>query len=416
LPAIIIDTGGITGDRDDMSQLMQQQVELAVDEADVIVLLADAQDGLTGGDQFAADLIRKTGKPVVLAVNKAEGLATEEVAADFYELGLDEPVVCSAQRGDRIAALVERLHAVCPELADGIKVPPAPAGLRIAVVGRPNVGKSTLINRYLGEDRLVASDQAGTTRDSIYVPFDYEGRPFVLVDTAGIRRRAKVHETVEKFSVVKALQAIDDADAVVMLFDAHEGVSEQDISLVGLVLDRGRPMAIGINKWDGLHNDERQTIRDALDRRLPFLDFVRRHNVSALHGSAIYELLDSAVEAADCACMDLPTHRLAEILADAVTAHPPPLVRGRRAKLSFAHQGGKRPPIIVVHGNQTESLPGSYRRYLVNHFRKAFRLRGTPIQLQLKSSRNPFAGRRNKLTPRQMRSRKRIRSRGKDKK
>ncbi|MGI9309861.1 MAG: ribosome biogenesis GTPase Der [Gammaproteobacteria bacterium] len=416
LRAIVIDTGGITGDRDDMSQLMQQQVELAVDEADAIVLLADAQDGLTGGDQFAADLIRKTGKPLVLAVNKAEGQATEDVAADFYELGLDEPVVCSAQRGDRISVLVERLHAACPALSADAKAPVVPEGLRVAVVGRPNVGKSTLINRYLGEERLVASNQAGTTRDSIYVPFESDGQKFVLVDTAGIRRRAKVHETVEKYSVVKALQAIDDADAVIMLFDAHEGISEQDVSLVGLVLDRGRPLAIGINKWDGLHKDERHDIREALDRRLPFLDFVRRHTISALHGSAIYELLESAVEAAECARTDLPTHRLSEVLTDALTAHPPPLVRGRRAKLSFAHQGGKRPPVIVVHGNQTESLPGSYRRYLVNHFRKAFRLRGTPIRLQLKSSRNPFAGKRNTLTPRQIRSRKRIRTRAKGKK
>jgi GTP-binding protein len=270
-----------------------------------------------------------------------------------------------------------------------------------------------LINRYIGEERLVAVDQAGTTRDSIYVPFESGGQQYVLIDTAGIRRRAKTRETVEKFSIVKALQAIEEADAVMVLLDAQQGIADQDVSLIGLVLERGRALALGINKWDGLSSSERTAIWREIERKLPFLDFVERHTISAKHGSNIYDLLEAASRGAECAWRDMPTSKMTQVLTDAVAEHPPPLAGGRRIKLSYAHQGGRNPPVVVIHGNQTARLPVSYRRYLINRFRKIFRLTGTPVRLELVSSRNPYAGKRNRLTPRQIKSRQRVRGRNK---
>ncbi len=409
---IIIDTGGLGDAQDEVSRLMTRQVGLAVDEADVVIFLVEAS-GVTAGDEDIAQLLRRAGKQVLLAVNKAEGLPAAETAADFWSLGVGEPHVVSAVRGDRVNDLLSTALSLCPAAAEGTTTTAMPSGTRIAVVGRPNVGKSTLINRYIGEERLVALDEAGTTRDSIYVPFEFEGLHYVLVDTAGIRRRAKTEEGVEKFSVVKSLKAIEEADAVMVLLDGHDGVTDQDVSLIGLVLERGRALAIGINKWDGLPNTDKNHLRQELDRKLPFIDFVNRHYISALHGSNIYELFASAVDGAECAFKEMPTSQLSQILTDAVAAHPPPVVRGRRIKLSYAHQGGRNPPIVVVHGNQTARVPGSYRRYLVKCFRKAFRLVGTPMRLELVTSRNPYEGKRNRLTPRQMRRRQRVRGHGK---
>jgi len=404
--ALVIDTGGLTDNRGELEVSMARQVELAVAEAQVIVLLTEGPTGLTTSDQAVAEQLRRTGKPIIVAVNKTEGRAAETAVAEFHALGLGDPVAIAAVSGQRIDALLDRVLAVCPAgEAAPTEIPP---GLRIAVVGRPNVGKSTLINRYLGEERLVTQDVAGTTRDSIAVPFSLDDRDYVLVDTAGIRRRARVQETVEKFSVVKSLQAVEEADAVIVLLDAREGVTEQDVSLIGLILERGRAMALGINKWDGLSESRRAEVRRELDRRLPFLDFVDQDFISAQHGSNIHELLRSVTKAARAARRDLPTARLNDVLQSAIQAHPPPLVRRSRPKLSYAHQGGKRPPVIVVHGNQTKRLPDAYRRYLLNTFRKAFRLRGTPLRLELKTSENPFAGRRNRLTPRQQRARSRV--------
>jgi len=410
--AIVIDTGGLGGDGDEVSQLMARQVELAVDEADVVLFLMEAGAGITAADQAIAELLRRSGKQVLVVINKAEGLPAEETAAEFWELGMGEPLVISAERGDRVKALLAEAFELCPPAEQGEAS--VLEGTRIAVVGRPNVGKSTLINRYLGEERLVTQDEAGTTRDSIYVQFESDGHKYVLVDTAGIRRRAKVTETIEKFSVVKSLKAIDEADAIMVLIDAHEGVSEQDVSLIGLVIERGRALTIGINKWDGLSNAERTKLRSELDRRLPFLEFVEQHTVSAKHGSNIYGLLKSAQRAAECALVDMPSGRLTDVLTAAIDAHPPPVVRGRRIKLSYAHQGGRNPPIVVVHGNQTERLPLSYRRYLTTQFRKAFGLVGTPLRVRLVTGKNPYAGKRNKLTPRQERKRARLRKRRKN--
>jgi len=407
----VIDTGGVTGDGADLDAQMARQVGLAVAEAQCVVLLVDGPAGVTAGDELVADLVRRSGKPVIVAVNKSEGQAPETVSADFYALGFADCPAISASRGDGLDALLELALSYCPALEPGEPGKSLPDGLRIAVVGRPNVGKSTLINRYLGEERLITQDEAGTTRDSVAIPFTHDERPYVLVDTAGIRRRARVDETIEKFSVVKSLQAVEQSDAVIVLIDAREGITEQDVSLIGLVLERGRAMTLGVNKWDGLSQAQRTALRRELDRRLPFLDFVRVHFISAKHGSNIMDLLKSAAKAARAAARDLPTPRLNAVLEAAVTAHPPPVVRRSRVKLRYAHQGGKRPPVIVLHGNQTERLPGNYRRYLVNTFRKAFRLQGTPVRLELRSGDNPYAGRRNRLTPRQMRRRQRVRRR-----
>ncbi|MFQ5633899.1 MAG: ribosome biogenesis GTPase Der [Gammaproteobacteria bacterium] len=409
--AIVIDTGGVTGDRRQLDRQMSRQVGVAVEEAQVVILLVDGETGVTAGDEHMAGLVRRSGKPVVLAVNKTEGRAREESTADFHGLGIGNPLAISATRGDRVPALLDAALALCPPAADRPAAPRAEHGTRIAVIGKPNVGKSTLINRLLGEDRLVTQDEGGTTRDSIAIPFDYDEQPFVLVDTAGIRRRARVHEKIEKFSVVKSLQAIEEADAVIVLIDAREGVTEQDTSLLGLILQRGRALTLAVNKWDGLSQARRSDVRRELDRQLPFLDFVDTHYISALHGSHIFDVMNSADKAARAAVRDLSTRELNEVLQEAIQAHPPPVVRRRRVKLSYAHQGGKRPPTIVIHGNQTQRLPGSYRRYLANRFRRAFRLAGTPIRIELRTGRNPYEGRRNKLTPRQIRSRERIRKR-----
>jgi GTP-binding protein len=278
----------------------------------------------------------------------------------------------------------------------------------VAVIGRPNVGKSTLINRMVGEERVVAFDLPGTTRDSIVVPFEREGQRYELIDTAGIRRRRSVSEAIEKFSIIKALQAIDSAEVVVPVLDAREGVTDQDASLLGLAAERGRAMVIAINKWDGLSEDQRNTVRRQIELKLPFVGFARRHHISALHGTGVGELFGMIRQARAAALRDLPTPMLTQTLEEAVTVHPPPMVRGRRIRLRYAHQGGRNPPLIVVHGNQTERLPQAYRRYLVNAFRKRFDLDGTPVRIEFRSGKNPYAGRRNTLTPRQQRKRSRL--------
>ncbi len=411
--AIAVDTGGLTGEKEELDQRMGRQVEAAVDEASVVIFLVDGDAGCSAGDENIARSLRKTGKPVLLVINKTEGRAVDELAGDFYRLGLGDPVSISAVRGDRIRLMVERALAMSSAQTGEEPGVATAEGTRIAVLGRPNVGKSTLINRCIGEDRLVTFDESGTTRDSVAVPFTFDEQPFVLVDTAGIRRRAKVHDTIEKFSVVKSLQALEESDAVIVLIDAREGLTEQDVSLIGLILERGRAMTLGVNKWDGLSEHRRAALREALDRQLPFLDFVETFFISALHGSNIVDVLRGASRAAASAVRDLPTSDLNNILQAAIEAHPPPITGRHRIKLSYAHQGGKRPPVIVIHGNQTKRLAGSYRRYLINRFRKVFRLKGTPIRLELRTGKNPFEGRRNRLTPRQQRRRDRVRKRGK---
>ena len=405
-PYLLIDTGGLAGASDGIESLMERQAMLALEEADAVVFLVDARDGLVAHDYEITTLLRRHDKPVFLAVNKAEGLDQDTVAADFYALGIGQPLVISAAHGDRVSALIEEVLTACPtpEPEDGH----ASDELTVTVAGRPNVGKSTLINRLIGEQRLVAFDQPGTTRDAVRVPFKRDGRDYVLIDTAGVRRRARVDEAIEKFSIIKTLQAIEQSNVVIGVIDAREGVTDQDVSLFSLIIERGRALIVAINKWDGLDSDGRRAIRDGLERKLGFTDFAPVHYISALHGTAVGKLLPEVDKVFRAACRDLSTSALTEALEAAVTAHVPPMSRGRRPKLRYAHQGGRNPPVIVIHGNQVDRLADSYRRYLINFFRKRFKLKGTPIRLQLKSGKNPYEGRRNKLTPRQQAKRKRL--------
>ncbi len=404
---IVIDTGGLGASGSaEIEAGIERQVEAALEEADLVVLVVDYREGLTAADERIAARLRRSGKPVTVTVNKAEGIAPELAAAEFHGFGFGEPVRIAALHGQGLKRLLERVLE--PVAADDAGAEPAFADPRLAVVGRPNVGKSTLINRLLGAERLITSPVPGTTRDSIFVPCERNGRAFTLIDTAGIRRRAKVSEAVEKFSVVQSLQAIESAGVAIVLFDAHEGVTEQDLRLIGLVVARGRALVIGINKWDGLTARRRRRIEAQIDRQLGFVPFASVHYLSALHGSGIADVILSAFDAYEAAGSDIPTPTLNAILERAVEAHPPPVVRGRQVRLRYAHQGGRYPPRIVVHGSQAARLPAHYRRYLENSFRAALKLEGTPVRVELKSGGNPFAGRRNVLTPRQIKRRKRV--------
>ncbi|MDQ2068709.1 ribosome biogenesis GTPase Der [Natronospira bacteriovora] len=405
-PFIVIDTGGIGEAERPVEELMEQQSLRALEEADIAIFVVDGRQGLTPADEQLARAFRKQSRTVLLAVNKAEGQSRDEVTAEFHALALGEPRAISATLGRGIQPLIEDALSHVPELEgeQGYNED----GIRVAVIGRPNVGKSTLINRWLGEERMVASDEPGTTRDAVRVPFSRDGQDYVLVDTAGVRRRARVHEYVEKLSVVKTLQAIEDANVVVALVDGSEGITDQDASIMGLALEAGRAMVVAVNKWDGIAPDRRERTKVELDLKLPFLGFAKQHFISAKHGTGVGELLGSVNEAWEAANRDLPTPVLTRALEDAVSRHAPPLIRGHRIKLRYAHQGGKNPPLIVIHGNQTERTPKAYRRYLENYFRQTFDLQGTPIQIEFRSTENPFKGRRNKLTDRQIQKRKRL--------
>ena len=410
IPYIVIDTGGVAGGEEGIAEAMVEQTIHALKEADVAIILVDARAGLTAADGHVVKLARKHATRSWLAVNKAEGLDTTIACAEFYSTGIADPVAISASHGYRVSALIEAVleEFEDKESGDESDSEEEDSALRIAIVGRPNVGKSTLANRLLGEDRFVVFDQPGTTRDSVAVPFERNDKKYLLIDTAGIRRRARVKETVEKFSIVKALQAIERAQVVIAVLDAHEGVTEQDVSLLGLVLERGRALVVVANKWDGMSASDRRHVRNELERRTPFLDFAERITISALHGTAVGDLLPAVERAFAAATRDMSTTALTKALESAVAEHPPPLVRGRRIRLRYAHQGGRNPPVIVIHSNQTDKLPDAYRRFLINRFRKIFKLKGTPIRLSLKTGRNPFEGRRNKLTPRQERKRRRL--------
>ena len=418
VPYLVIDTGGVAGGEVGIKELMVDQTLLALDEADAAIIMVDGREGLSAADEHVAELARKNARKTWLVVNKAEGLDSAIASGEFHGLGLGEPLAVSAAHGDRISALMDAVLADFD--AEEADEPESieeddDRELRIAVVGRPNVGKSTLINRLIGEDRLVVYDQPGTTRDSVSVPFERNDRKYELIDTAGIRCKSKVHEVIEKFSIIKALQAIESAQVVIAVLDAHEGVTEQDVSLLGLILERGRALVVVTNKWDGMSAADRKHVRDELDRRLPFLDFAERMTISALHGTAVGDLLPAAERAFRAATRDLSTTALTRELESAVTAHPPSLVRGRRIRLRYAHQGGRNPPVIVIHGNQTDKVPEAYRRFLINRFRKAFKLKGTPVRLVLKTGENPYKGKKNKLTPTQERKRARLMKRVKRK-
>ena len=448
---IVIDTGGIDGTEEGVEEKMAEQSLLAIEEADIVLFLVDARAGLTSADIGIANYLRqRQNKTTVVVANKVDGIDADSHCAEFYQLGLGEIAQIAASQGRGITSLME--HVLAPfaeqmaETTDESAVEnadvfsevtefdewdedfdfsneedtalldeelaqeqtPDKQNIKIAIVGRPNVGKSTLTNRILGEDRVVVYDMPGTTRDSIYIPMERDGQNYTLIDTAGVRKRGKVHLAVEKFSVIKTLQAIQDANVVLLVIDARENISDQDLSLLGFILNAGRSLVIVVNKWDGLDTDVKDRVKSELDRRLDFIDFARVHFISALHGSGVGNLFDSVKEAYECATQKMTTSLLTRILQIAVDEHQPPMIGGRRGKLKYAHPGGYNPPIIVIHGNQVDKLPDSYKRYLSNHFRRSLKIIGSPIRLQFQEGNNPFAGRRNKLTPNQLRKRKRL--------
>ncbi|RLK51149.1 GTP-binding protein [Alkalispirillum mobile] len=411
-PYIVVDTGGLGDDPEGVEAGMRAQALAAIEEADAILFMVDGRTGATAADEELAAHLRRQGKPVWLVVNKTDGVDHRLATADFHALGLGEPLPIAAAHGRGVAGLMDRVLDELPEdftsAHDELQVEEAEGATRIAIVGRPNVGKSTLVNRLLGEERVLVYDMPGTTRDSVFIPFERDDRPYTLIDTAGMRRRARVRETVEKFSVIQTLKAIEAAHVVILVIDAREGITDQDTHLIGHVLKSGRALVLAVNKWDGLNADKRQAVKTGLDRKLAFLNFARRHFISALHGSGVGLLFGAVDKALEAARRDLPTPILNEILSDAVAAHAPPLAQGRRIKLRYVHQGGKNPPVIVIHGNQVQKLPGAYKRYLENAFRDELDLYGTPVRLEFRSGENPYEGRKNKLTPRQQKRRKRL--------
>jgi len=392
VPFVVIDTGGLVENPKGIEAQMRAQTERAVAEADRLILLVDGRAGLTPQDDFVARELRKSGKPTTLAVNKSEGLDLDVAAADFHALGLGEPIGISASHGQGCEELMAQAFAGLESQpqSDGDATDPAAEGVRIAIIGRPNVGKSTLVNRLIGEERVIANDQPGTTRDSILVPFERDGRKFQLIDTAGMRRRARIEDVVERASVAKTLQAIDEAHVVILVVDAHDTVSEQDASVLGVALQRGRALIIAINKWDGIPPEQREQIHRQLALRLDFVPFAPLHFISARHGTGVGELMQSAVRAYEAAMREMPTRELTRTLEHALTVHQPPLVHGRRIKLRYAHQGGRNPPRIIIHGNQTSSVPDAYTRYLVNVFRKTYDLFATPVVIEYRTDGNPY--------------------------
>ena len=412
--------------------------------------MVDARAGLVPADVGIAQYLRQREKTTVLVANKTDGIDADSHCAEFYQLGLGEVEQIAAAQGRGVTQLIEQVLAPLGEqlnadqvventeefadddashdewdhdfdvdneedaalldqaLEEEIEERIEDKNIKIAIVGRPNVGKSTLTNRILGEERVVVYDMPGTTRDSIYIPMERDGQQYTIIDTAGVRKRGKVNLAVEKFSVIKTLQAIQDANVVLLTIDAREGISDQDLSLLGFILNAGRSLVIVVNKWDGLSQDIKDQVKSELDRRLDFIDFARVHFISALHGSGVGNLFDSVKEAYACATQKTSTSMLTRILRMATDEHQPPLVNGRRVKLKYAHPGGYNPPIIVIHGNQVEKLADSYKRYLSNYFRKSLKIIGSPIRIQFQEGNNPFAGKRNKLTPSQLRKRKRL--------
>ncbi|MGR5113567.1 ribosome biogenesis GTPase Der [Photobacterium damselae] len=444
---IVIDTGGIDGTEEGVETKMAEQSLMAIEEADVVLFLVDGRAGLTAADEAIAKHLRSRNKPTFLVVNKIDGIDADSACADFWKLGVDEMHQIAASQNRGVTALMERalepffenisgsdeelesdeisiedLNSVAEIENANLSEQDAEAAykrlqeqpIKLAIIGRPNVGKSTLTNRILGEERVVVYDMPGTTRDSIYIPMERDGQEYVLIDTAGIRRRKNMHEAVEKFSVIQTLKAVEDANVVLLIIDARENISDQDLSLLGFALNAGRSLVIAVNKWDGLDNDVKERVKTELDRRLGFVDFARIHFISALHGTGVGHLYESVVEAYQSATKRISTSMLTRIMQMAQDDHQPPMIRGRRVKLKYAHAGGYNPPIIVVHGNLVNELPGSYKRYLMNYYRKSLEMMGTPIRIQFQNSENPFETKKEKLTISQQRQRKRLASMIKD--
>ena len=395
-PYLVIDTGGFEPTAESgILKEMAKQTLLAIDEADVVIFLVDGRAGMTPQEFIIADKLRRAQRPVLLAVNKTEGMNRAIVAADFHELGLGEPLSISSAHGEGVKDLVElalesfSAHVFEDEMSANKKP-------KIAIVGRPNVGKSTLVNALLGEERVIAFDEPGTTRDSIEIDLEKDGKEYTLIDTAGVRKKGRVFEAIEKFSVVKTMQAIEDANVAILVVDAQEGITEQDAHVAAYILDAGRALVVAVNKWDGLPEDEREFIKKEIDRKLIFLDFAKFHYISALRKKGLPELLTSVDGAFKAAMANLATPQLTRVLIDAIAQHQPPITRGTRPKLRYAHQGGQNPPIVVIHGSHVDDIKDSYKRYLEGVFRKTFQLVGTPLRVQFNQGANPFAEPENK--------------------
>ncbi|MGA9698509.1 MAG: ribosome biogenesis GTPase Der [Acinetobacter sp.] len=396
---IVVDTGGIGESEAGIDSYMAEQSKTAINEADIIVFVVDARAGLLASDEQIARELRTLGKKVYLVANKVDGVHAEAAVVEFYQLGFGEPLHVAASHGRGVAQMLEDVLADVPEDEDP-ELHDQNTGLRLAVIGRPNVGKSTLVNRLLGEERVVVYDMPGTTRDSIYIPYERNEQKYTLIDTAGVRRKGKVDEMVEKFSIVKTLQAIKDAHVVVVVLDAREGVVEQDLHLIGYALEAGRAMVIAINKWDNMTEYDRKQCKLDVDRRFDFIPWAKVHLISALHGTGVGELYPSIHRAFDSSHLKVSPAKLTQILNDATEAHQPPMISGKRIKMRYAHMGGQNPPTIIVHGNKVDKTPADYRRYLENVFRRVYKLEGTPVRIDFKTSENPFEGRKSQMDER----------------
>lgn len=426
-PFIVIDTGGISGEEEGIDEAMAAQSYLAIQEADIVFFMVDAGAGVLPADRMIAEYLRKAGKEAYLVANKIDGKNPDLVLGDFYELGIGEPLPIAAAHNRGITTLIEYVLEELPgnkqaedevvsdeeewnyvwdDAVDGdgeSSVPPVMheeldvKGIKIAVVGRPNVGKSTLVNRFLGEDRVVVFDEAGTTRDSIYIPYERHGREYTLIDTAGVRRRKNIVEAAEKFSIIKTLQAIQDCHVCILVLDARTGLVEQDLHMLSFVLNAGRALVIAVNKWDGMDMEAKERIKDEIDRRFDFLTFADIHFISALHGTGVGHLYESVDQAYESAMGKWQTNMLTRILEDAISSHQPPMVRSRRPKLRYAHQGGSNPPLLVIHGNLVNDLPDDYKRYLANTFRRVLEIKGTPIRVEFRQGENPFANKEKEV-------------------
>ncbi|MGE7136830.1 ribosome biogenesis GTPase Der [Luteibacter sp. NPDC031894] len=406
-PFVVVDTGGLSGSDEGIEGLTALQVRAAIAEANLLVFVVDAREGILPLDATILTELRRSGKPIIVVVNKTDGVDEIVALGEFASFGIAETLPMSAAHSRGVDTLVA---SALPHLPDDRDDDPAleDQGIRVAIVGRPNAGKSTLINRLLGEDRLIVSDVAGTTRDPIRVPLERDGRRYTLVDTAGVRRRARVEEAVEKFSVIKTLQSIAASQVTIVMIDARENLADQDLTLIGHAIEEGRALVIAVNKWDGMDSYQREQTQKALERRLQFAEWAKTVFISALHGSGLRELMKAVVRAHAAATKELSSSELTRTLEKAYEAYQPPLVRGHAPKLRYAHPGGSNPPTIVIHGSRTKHIAPAYRRYLEGFFRKRFRLEGTPVRIDFRDGENPFAGRKNVLTEGQQRRRQRM--------
>jgi GTP-binding protein len=397
---IIIDTGGLSGQSEELDGHMEKQTRLAIDESDIILFMVDARDGLTPADEVIAESLRRTGKLVKLVVNKTDGLDIRTVSSEFFSLGLGAPISIAASQNRGIQAMlsealesfdVKEVSVAEEEESNGLEEDDDDRSIKVAIIGRPNVGKSTLVNRFLGEERVVVFDMPGTTRDSVFIPFERDGKRYTFIDTAGIRRKRSVHEAIEKFSIIKSMQAIERANVVIMMIDARTEIADQDLHLIGYVLEAGRALILTINKWDGMDDYQKELIHKGIDKQLPFVRFAETFFISALHGSGVGKLYEAIDRAYASATKKYSTSDLTRLLEKAVQSHQPPMINGRRIKLRYAHQGGMNPPRIIVHGNQISKVPSVYKRYLTNFFRKELDSVGTPILIEFKGSdSNPY--------------------------